>query len=125
MGAACRLEAFPVNDGGARLVILLLGDPHLLEGGEGSKNVFSNTNRVLPLYWSNDLHLDGGWSKGTSCKRASRQRNRSIPMVMTWLSKSSYEFSRDVEAAAVDIHILLKVKADILELLLDVKVVKE
>ena len=29
-----RLEALAVDDRGARLVVLLLGDPHLLEGGE-------------------------------------------------------------------------------------------
>ncbi len=28
------LEALPVDDGRARLIVLLLGDPHLLEGGE-------------------------------------------------------------------------------------------
>ena len=33
-----RLEAFSVNDGWATLIILLFGDPHLLEGGEGSKD---------------------------------------------------------------------------------------
>ena len=27
------LEAFPVDNGGARLIVLLLADPHLLEGG--------------------------------------------------------------------------------------------
>jgi len=27
------LEALPVDDRGSRLVVLLLGDPHLLEGG--------------------------------------------------------------------------------------------
>eukprot|EP00444_Apocalathium_aciculiferum_P009847 CAMPEP_0183384260 /NCGR_PEP_ID=MMETSP0370-20130417/369_1 /TAXON_ID=268820 /ORGANISM="Peridinium aciculiferum, Strain PAER-2" /LENGTH=46 /DNA_ID= /DNA_START= /DNA_END= /DNA_ORIENTATION= len=27
-----RSEALPVNDGGAGLIILALGDPHLLEG---------------------------------------------------------------------------------------------
>merc|ERR1711994_1088964 len=31
------LEAFPVNDGWAALIIFLLGDPHLLEGGGGSQ----------------------------------------------------------------------------------------
>merc|ERR1719445_2998376 len=36
-------------------------------------------------------------------KRASGQRKRSLPMVMTWPSGSSYDFSREVEAAAVDI----------------------
>merc|ERR1711972_449396 len=29
-----RLEAFPVDDGRAGLVVLALGDPHLLEGAE-------------------------------------------------------------------------------------------
>ena len=29
-----RLEAFAVHDGGAGLIVLLLADPHLLEGGQ-------------------------------------------------------------------------------------------
>jgi len=32
------LEAFSVNNGWTGLVIFLFGDPHLLEGGEGSKD---------------------------------------------------------------------------------------
>jgi len=59
------LEALSVDDARARLIILLLGDPHLLEGGEGGKNGSSNPYRVLPLRWSNDLDLDGGGSKGS------------------------------------------------------------
>merc|ERR1711962_1458012 len=31
------------------LIVLLLGDPHLLEGGEGGKNGSSDPDRVLPL----------------------------------------------------------------------------
>merc|ERR1712226_915870 len=58
------LEALAVDNGWATLIILLLGDPHLLEGGEGSKDGSSNPDRVLPLWWSNDLDLDGGWGKG-------------------------------------------------------------
>merc|ERR1719374_526639 len=58
------LEAFPVDDGGARLVVLLLGDPHLLEGGEGSKDGSSDPDGVFPLRGSNDLDLHGGGSKG-------------------------------------------------------------
>merc|ERR1712105_173522 len=57
------LEALAVNNGWAALIILLLGDPHLLEGGEGCKDGSSDPDRVLPLWWSNDLDLDGGWSK--------------------------------------------------------------
>merc|ERR1719383_1128517 len=35
-GWRCSLEALAVDNAGAGLVVLLLGDPHLLEGGEGS-----------------------------------------------------------------------------------------
>merc|ERR1719340_69659 len=59
------LEALAVDNGWAALIIFLLGDPHLLEGGEGSKDGSSDPDRVLPLWWSNDLDLDGGWSKGS------------------------------------------------------------
>merc|ERR1719161_819142 len=60
-----RLEALPVNDGGAGLIILLLGDPHLLEGGQGGQDGSSDPDGVLPLRGSNDLDLDGGGSKGS------------------------------------------------------------
>merc|ERR1719418_194486 len=58
------LEALAVDDGWATLIVLLLGDPHLLEGGERGKDGSSDPDRVLPLWWSNDLDLDGGWCKG-------------------------------------------------------------
>ena len=59
------LEALPVDNGWAALVVFLLGDPHLLEGGEGSQDGSTDPDRVLPLWWSNDLDLDGGWSQGS------------------------------------------------------------
>merc|ERR1719320_941807 len=59
------LEALAVDNGWAALIILLLGDPHLLEGGEGGKDGSSDPDRVLPLWWSNDLDLDGGRSKSS------------------------------------------------------------
>ena len=59
-----RLEALPVDDGGAALVVLLLGDPHLLEGGEGSQDGASDPDGVLPLGGSDDLDLHGGRSQG-------------------------------------------------------------
>merc|ERR1712117_763959 len=58
------LEALPVDNGWAALVVLLLGDPHLLEGGQGRQDGSSDPDRVLPLRGSNDLDLDGGGSKG-------------------------------------------------------------
>merc|ERR1712083_602759 len=58
------LEALAVDNGGAALVGLLLGDPHLLEGGEGGQDGSSDPDRVLPLGGSDDLDLDGGGSEG-------------------------------------------------------------
>merc|ERR1712038_2054878 len=58
------LRRLPVDDGGAALVVLLLGDPHLLEGGEGSQDGASDPYGVLPLGGSDDLDLDGGGSQG-------------------------------------------------------------
>ena len=58
------LEALPVDDGGAALVVLLLGDPHLLEGGQGSQDGASDPDGVLPLRGSDDLDLDGGGGQG-------------------------------------------------------------
>merc|ERR1712027_184759 len=57
------LEALSVDNGWAALIVFLLGDPHLLEGGQGSKDGSSDPDGVLSLRWSNDLDLDGGWSK--------------------------------------------------------------
>ena len=58
------LEAFSVDDAWSGLVILLLGDPHLLEGREGGENRATDPDRVFALWWSNDLDLHGGWGEG-------------------------------------------------------------
>ena len=58
------LEALAVDNGGSALVVLLLGDPHLLEGGEGGQDGATDPDRVLPLRGSNDLDLDGGGGQG-------------------------------------------------------------
>ena len=55
-----------MHDGGARLVVLLLGDPHLLEGGEGNQGGASDPDGVLPLWGSDDLDLDDGESQGSN-----------------------------------------------------------
>merc|ERR1712055_1185849 len=59
------LEALPVHDGWATFIVLLLGDPHLLEGGEGGKDRAADPDGVLPLRGSDDLDLDGGGSQGS------------------------------------------------------------
>ena len=53
-----------MHDGGARLVVLLLGDPHLLEGRQRGQDGASDPDRVLPLGGSDDLDLHGGGSQG-------------------------------------------------------------
>jgi len=58
------LEALAVDDSGSGLVVLLLGDPHLLEGGEGGQDRATDPDRVLALRGSDDLDLHGGRSKG-------------------------------------------------------------
>merc|ERR1711979_38113 len=58
-----KLEALPVDNGWAALIVFLLGDPHLLEGGEGRQDGASDPDGVFPLRGSNDLDLNGGWSK--------------------------------------------------------------
>merc|ERR1719260_6934 len=58
------LEALAVDNGWAALVVLLLCDPHLLEGGQGGEDGATDPYGVLPLGRSNDLDLDGGWGKG-------------------------------------------------------------
>jgi len=49
------LEALPVDNAGACLVVLLLGDPHLLEGGQGSQDGATDPDGVFPLGRGNDL----------------------------------------------------------------------
>ena len=51
------LEALPVNDGGAGLVVLLLGDPHGLEGWEGGQDGATDPGGELPLWRSDDVDL--------------------------------------------------------------------
>ena len=59
------LKAFPVNNSWARFVIFLLGDPHLLEGGQGGQDGSSDPDGVLPLGRSDDLDLHGGGSESS------------------------------------------------------------
>merc|ERR1711939_936522 len=59
------LEALAVDDGRARLVVFGLGDPHLLEGGEGGEDGAANPHRVLALRRSDNLDLHGGRCEGS------------------------------------------------------------
>jgi len=59
----CDLEALPVDDGRAGFVILLLADPHLLEGGQRCQDRPADPDGVLALWGSNDLDLHRGRGK--------------------------------------------------------------
>jgi len=56
------LKALPVDDGWSGLIILLLADPHLLEGGQGRQDGPTDPDRVFPLRRSDDLDLHGAGS---------------------------------------------------------------
>jgi hypothetical protein len=58
------LEALSVDNRWSRLVILLLADPHLLEGGEGCKDGSTDPYGVFALGWSDDLDLHRSRSQG-------------------------------------------------------------
>merc|ERR1712002_1456098 len=49
------LEALAVDDAGAGLVVLLLGDPHGLEGGQRRQDGTTNPDGIFALGRSNDL----------------------------------------------------------------------
>jgi len=51
------LKALPVDDGRARLVVLLLADPHGLERGQRGEDRAADPDGVLPLGRSDDLDL--------------------------------------------------------------------
>ncbi len=53
------LEALAVDNARACLIIFLLGDPHLLEGGQGSQDGATDPYRVFTLRWGNDLSEHG------------------------------------------------------------------
>ena len=59
------LETFAMDDARARFVILLLGNPHFLEGGQGSQDGATDPDGVLPLGRSDDLDLHGRGSQGS------------------------------------------------------------
>lgn len=55
LGAFQGLEALAVDDLGTNLVVLLFGDPHLLEGVEGGQDGAAHPDGVLALRWVDHL----------------------------------------------------------------------
>merc|ERR1711907_655355 len=57
-------EALPVHNRWARLVVLSLGDPHLLESAQGREDRAANPHRVFALRWCHNLDLHGRRGQG-------------------------------------------------------------
>ena len=53
-----------MDDGWAGLVVLGLGDPHGLKGGQGGQDGAADPDGVLALWRGDDLDLHGAWSQG-------------------------------------------------------------
>merc|ERR1719362_1085694 len=125
------LEALAVDDGGAALVVLLLGDPHLLEGGEGGQDGSSGHDgvgvQVLPdvnialhdrvvggLVDSASLHSkEGRLEEGLGAPEPLVADGDDLAVgKLVGLLKGGGGSSGG--------HLLLEVKGDIAELLLDV-----
>jgi len=54
-----------VYNAGSGLVVLLFGDPHGLEGGEGGQDGASDPDQELPLSGRDNLDLHGGGGEGS------------------------------------------------------------
>ena len=64
-------EALAVHDGGAALIVLALGDPHLLEGAQGGQDGASDPHAVLTLWGCHHLDLHrGGRKRGQLLRHA-------------------------------------------------------
>ncbi|KAF1747871.1 hypothetical protein GCK72_024337 [Caenorhabditis remanei] len=104
-----RLEALAVDNGWAGLVVLLLGDPHLLEGGEGGKDGSSDPDGVLALWWGDDLDLhESLWATETLVSDGDDLSVRKFVGLLEGGGRSGGG------------HFLLEVEGDVAELLLDV-----
>ena len=54
-----------MDDAGSGFVVFLLGDPHLLEGGQRGQNRTTDPDGVFALRGSDDLDLDGRGSQSS------------------------------------------------------------
>jgi len=54
-----------MDNGRAGLVVLLFRDPHLLESGQRGQDGATDPDRVLALWWGDDLDLHRRWGQGS------------------------------------------------------------
>lgn len=81
------LETFAVDDRRARFLVFLLGNPHLLEGGERGQDGATDPNRVFTLRRGDDLEtrdLNAFISKtGRSSKVVLVQNTLNVILIMS------------------------------------------
>ena len=70
------LEALPVDDGGASLIVLLLADPHLLESGQGGQDGAADPDGVFSLRGSDDLQGGEGRKRSRLIQKQFLQRSQ-------------------------------------------------
>ena len=92
------LEAFSVDYGWAGFIVFLLGDPHLLEGGERSQDGASDPYRVLSLWWSNDFDLHCWWSQCCNFFLHTISNTWKIKLSLSYIIKKSSSFFRLVSS---------------------------
>ena len=57
------LEVLLVDNGGTKLITLLLGNPHLVEGGCAGHETATDPGTVFALRRGDDLDLHSGWGQ--------------------------------------------------------------
>merc|ERR1711983_530240 len=89
------LEAFSVDNGWAAFVVFLLGDPHLLEGGEGSQDGSSDPYGVFSFWGAMILILmvDGAKAAISFCILSAIPGYMVVPPDMTVLAYKSLRMS--------------------------------
>merc|ERR1719242_1469983 len=92
-------EAHPVDNLGTRLIILVLGDPHFLEGGERGQDGTSNPHRVLALRRGHHLDLDAG--------RRQRRHLFVQPLVQVRVHRAPARQHRVAVQVPADVHVAL------------------
>jgi len=95
------LEALSVDDGWSRLIVLFLGDPHLLEGGKRRQDRSSDPDRVFSLRRGNNLDLDG-WRSQSSQLLVQSLGNTSVHGSSTRENNVVVQLLSDVDIALHD-----------------------
>merc|ERR1719216_300168 len=86
--------AFSVNDGWTRLIVFFLLDPHLFKSRQRRQDGTSNPDRVLSLWWSNNLNRHRVWCQCLNlCLHTFWNLYMVVPPDITMLPYKSFRIS--------------------------------